>query len=401
MKQLAVAFFCLLIPGWIVSAASPDEVNKMAGIALFGTGKLWDESPEAVVRRLQLKFTDGGGGDAQRIISAQFRNRMLFSCPASEIRIFTENGRVSRIDLVLLNKGDNAGSWNKNSFRGELRKSRLRLERILNDRLGRSRREFFGTGDLGERLPSWRVGEHVMLLDFAADEYLMLHIVPESAIDNSRRRVSDEQKAGPRSEYSKNVVRDRNGDVRIDRVPMVDQGDKGYCVPATVERVARYFGIVDVDMHKLAEKFRTGHGGGTLVNDMMRGTRRLLGDYGLRMKETNKLRFRTIREYVDQGIPLLWFHFSTPEFNQLLKESISFRNRIAFDKWKAQLSRKKRIRKGETGAHVALLIGYNPHTEEVAVSNSWGKAFSIAWVRLSDMERVDGKIGLFVVTPRR
>ena len=39
---------------------------------------------------------------------------------------------------------------------------------------------------------------------------------------------------------------------------MVDQGQKGYCVPATVERVLRYYGINDLNMHQLAEAGKTG-----------------------------------------------------------------------------------------------------------------------------------------------
>ena len=43
-----------------------------------------------------------------------------------------------------------------------------------------------------------------------------------------------------------------NGDVLLETVPMVDQGQKGYCVVATAERVMRYYGV-QVDEHELAE----------------------------------------------------------------------------------------------------------------------------------------------------
>ena len=52
------------------------------------------------------------------------------------------------------------------------------------------------------------------------------------------------------------MMRKDNGDVVIDGVPMVDQGQKGYCAVATVERLARYFGL-EVDQHEMAQVANT------------------------------------------------------------------------------------------------------------------------------------------------
>ena len=64
------------------------------------------------------------------------------------------------------------------------------------------------------------------------------------------------------TKISDNVVRDPRGDVFIDNVPMVDQGQKGYCSVATAERVLRYYGV-DVDEHELAEAAGSKVEGGT------------------------------------------------------------------------------------------------------------------------------------------
>lgn len=40
------------------------------------------------------------------------------------------------------------------------------------------------------------------------------------------------------------------------------RADKGYCATATVERCLKYYGIENVDMHKIAELCGTGAGGG-------------------------------------------------------------------------------------------------------------------------------------------
>lgn len=401
MKKTLSALLFLMFGVSLASAAAPDEVNRLAGASLFGKGELWQEAPEAVGKRLRLKFRTDGGGDS-RVLSAATAGREFFGTPSSEVRIFSSGGRVSRIDLVLFNKGDNfTKKARKGAFRKELAKHRARLERLLREGLGRGRKAYFGSGKLSRQMPMWDIEGSGLILDSVDGEYLMLHIVPPEALGEHRRRVTGEQRAGALDEYAANVVRGDNGDVCIGRVPMVDQGQKGYCVPATVERIARYFGISDIDMHKLASKFHTAGGGGTSVEGTVRGTRKLLGEYGLRMREATKLRRQTLIRYVDQGIPVLWFHFSTPDFKQLIDESLASRADTPFDEWVSGIHSRPKLKKGVSGAHVALIIGYNQRSGEFAVSNSWGERYAVAWVRFADMEQVDSRLNLYVVIPRR
>ena len=41
----------------------------------------------------------------------------------------------------------------------------------------------------------------------------------------------------------RNVEKADNGDIYVSNLPMVDQGAKGYCVAATVQRLFEYYGI--------------------------------------------------------------------------------------------------------------------------------------------------------------
>ncbi|MFV1994464.1 MAG: hypothetical protein ACC661_03420, partial [Verrucomicrobiales bacterium] len=54
------------------------------------------------------------------------------------------------------------------------------------------------------------------------------------------------------SDLPKNVVRDGDGNVYVKNVPMVDQGQKGYCVVASTQRLFEYYGIA-CDQHQLAQ----------------------------------------------------------------------------------------------------------------------------------------------------
>ena len=80
------------------------------------------------------------------------------------------------------------------------------------------------------------------------------------------RGVAKNETAKGAKKITDNVVRDPRGDVFLDNVPMVDQGQKGYCAVATAERVLRYYGV-EVDEHEIAQAAGTSaeHGTSTLA----------------------------------------------------------------------------------------------------------------------------------------
>lgn len=61
---------------------------------------------------------------------------------------------------------------------------------------------------------------------------------------------------------SDNIVKDPRGDVFLDNIPMVDQGQKGYCSVATAERVLKYYGV-EIDEHEIAQAAGSSAEGGT------------------------------------------------------------------------------------------------------------------------------------------
>ena len=65
-----------------------------------------------------------------------------------------------------------------------------------------------------------------------------------------------------------------SGDVWLADVPMVDQGEKGYCVVAATERVMRYYGD-KVDENELAQVANTKTSGGTSSEGMVDALKKL------------------------------------------------------------------------------------------------------------------------------
>ena len=79
--------------------------------------------------------------------------------------------------------------------------------------------------------------------------------------------ASARRKPASSRKIADNVLRGARGDVYIENVPMVDQGQKGYCAAATSERVLRYYGL-QVDEHEIAQAAGTSAEGGTTLQGM-------------------------------------------------------------------------------------------------------------------------------------
>jgi len=198
------------------------------------------------------------------------------------------------------------------------------------------------------------------------------------------------------------VDRRPNGDVIITDIPMVDQGPKGYCVPATWERVLRYTGI-PADMYILAMAGNTNVGGGTSTAAIMGGARQLVQRYGRRINsERGKLSINSISRSIDKGIPLMWSMFSTDEFNNIANSRTKQRASVEdWDEWDSETLAPARrnarnMKKPRDSGHVCMIIGYNAKTGEIAVSDSWGPGYAERWVLVEEAEAVSQGETMFI-----
>ncbi len=189
-----------------------------------------------------------------------------------------------------------------------------------------------------------------------------------------------------------NLEKRANGDVVVGDLPMVDQGPKGYCVPATAERAMRYLGI-PADMYILANAGQSGFGGGTNVNMLLEGMAPQI-----RSKRRSfdawegEFRLKEIAKYIDKGVPIMWCLYSTDKFNDTADARTKDRKNITdWAAWKTKVTEESatnRLPKDEKTAHVVLIIGYNKDTNEIAFSDSWGELYKERWITLPEAEQV-------------
>ena len=343
--------------------------------------------------------------------------RMFGARPYSVALYADGEGRPTILSVVFANKGDfrsTAGSG-EDHFSGGSEASADSLAKAMEGdestvlsaitkALGAPRTQRYGDSRATRRTVNrWDWNGHSMLLSSVEGEYVSLSIVPVQLADGGGRtaRVKDGE---IRKRLAADVVREENGDVFLGQVPMVNQGPKGYCVPATFERAMRTMGI-EADMYLLAMVGKSGMGGGTSVEFLMEEVERQVRSKGRRTKTESlrELRVRDVKRAIDDGIPVMWTMRSLPEYNRIANENTAERSRVEdWAKWKkrvaAQAEEFEDKESPSENHHICLITGYNEATNELAVSDSWGPQYERRWVPAPVADWASGG-KLFLILP--
>lgn len=196
------------------------------------------------------------------------------------------------------------------------------------------------------------------------------------------------------SDLPKRVKQRPNGDVYVQKIPMVDQGAKGYCVVASAQRVFEYYGI-SCDMHQLAQLAGSTPEGGTsslTINEELGAIDHLFktrfeclalrnGSSLVELRDEKYVGdevpeddfFKMIYDNIEDGIPLLWA-LIVGEYDETppLQEQTS-------------------------GGHMRLIIGFNKETNRIIFSDSWGAGHEFKTMDATDA--LNATSGLFLLKP--
>lgn len=322
--------------------------------------------------------------------------------PAQEAIVDFADGKLNLVTISIYNRGDNG-----DISTDELKERFTTIGKALGESLQAkpSRRAANpSTGLLTEGF-SWdsRANAFALLehnegaLGTGAREFLRLRIARPNASGSlaASMRHSRGGAATKLSDLPRNVDKSDNGDVSISKVPMVDQGDKGYCVAASAQRLFEYYGI-GADMHQIAE---------VAGSDPARGTNILMMS-----KELDKIdyRFKTRLTIIGMGQPLAEVEKKRDEYS--IGKPV---NEAAFLKairsniddgipllWALELGRfpeKPQLNPQTAGGHMRMIIGYNEKTREIIFSDTWGAGHEAK--RMSMTHAYAATHGLFVLKP--
>lgn len=372
----------------------------------------WRLSPDLLDARLTLPglkeqvFFQWMTGDRSRarFATSPFSNvrvnLSLFAgrLPVEELVVDFEEDRIRQITVSVFNRGD-AGAISVPEFEAVYKACGQALGQVL----GVTPRRQSGNSSSAVKTVSWMwdAPQAVALMEYndyedrsakaRQPEFLRVKLAPPDNMDWNFgvTEIGARTTTVSRSSLKENVTRTESGDVFVGGVPMVDQGDKGYCVVASCQRLFEYFHI-PCDQHEMALLVGT---------DAQRGTNSVIMEQALdKIDNRFKTRFKPlihtqmdarerkrldgarfakfVQENVDEGLPLLWTLAlgRFPEDPPLPGE-------------------------GQTsGGHMRMIIGYNNARGEILFTDSWGAGHELKRMKLGDA--FEATTGLYLMLPR-
>ncbi|GAB4171373.1 MAG: hypothetical protein Fur0032_10600 [Terrimicrobiaceae bacterium] len=407
-RNAVLAGLTMATPVGDLLAATFEEVNAAFGVPVFADENLWDDPDKDTADRLKWPQESLTPRDASFRLYAGPSVRVLGARPYS-LALYGEGGTVSSLSLVFANKGDVevlgcqqfGGSQRESQremkkvikeFEEQLRADEKSIEAALTAVLGEPKQTSFGQGrEMREQVKRWDWNGHAILLAAPDGEYVAVRVIPSDLANGTRKpRISADEL---RAELATRVERRTNGDVVVTTIPMVDQGPKGFCVPATWERALRYMGI-PADMYILAMAGDTGIGGGTYLSSIVNGAKETVTRAGRRLQiSSGKISLPTLAPLIDRGLPVMWAMYVDPQLNRELTKRTQERAGVQDPaEWKSLIAPARKAAKDlkppRANGHVCMIIGYNKETGEVAVSDSWGEEFAERWMTLEEAEAI-------------
>ncbi len=355
----------------------------------------------------------------------------------SETLIRWKDGKVSSLILLYYSRG-NSGDINKRVFEEKLKAisdDLTALTKVQPVDRGRAVGSAVRTEGLIWNTPEtqyaleWSGGKDLSTGMFRA-EFIRLTVVPASKEQRAIGAATPSNYAN-RDAVKKFVGKDKierlpDGTIRLTGIPMVDQGQKGYCVVATTERVMRYYGA-EVNQDELAQIANSDAKEGTSVSAMVNSLRKLTSRLGVKIKviyswditeildiikdynrEAKKAKVDELRtgnmidvqELLSKVDPKVYREVrlkKTTDFGKFQREITRGIEEGIPLLWSVNLGLvpEKNISQ-YAGGHMRLIIGYDPKTNEILYSDSWGygheekrMSWDDAWTITSGLYRLE------------
>lgn len=394
------------------------KINEAVSHTLFdGGGTLWGQPAAEVAQRL------GWPTESKTDQSSSFRfytplsYQFLGAHPYCATLYGGKDGNSAHLSLVFANKGDfgsTAGVGEDHfkkvhpnakpptSLKEAIEVDAALISKTLTQCLGDPVKQYYGEKKDRRKVLRWDIKGHSFLLSEVEVEYTSLLIVPKEDAD-LHGKVAFVKDSDLKKIVSKNVVHKDNGDVLIKNIPMVDQGPKGYCAPATFERAMRYM-LVPADMYLLAT-LATKQGGGTNTMLLADRAKRIVRSKARRIKDLDlekDLKIRRVKSYINKGVPILWCMRSLPSYNKIANARTKERATVTdFAKWKEDIEAEAKnvvssMKNNESNHHICMIIGYNEATDELAVSDSWGERYELRWIHIDIAKAVTSRGGFVI-----
>lgn len=411
-------FFLLMLCAWACSLSVRADVDLAEVVK---SGELWTLPQEQVhqkylagrlyswldEKKSQLRVRNGKKG-----VEKTSAGGLTFGelCPG-EWMFNVKDGKYGSLAVVVYNKGDD-GSLDKAAFEDKIRDTVQAVSAALGIEAKGGKVASKRESAVAERRWEWAWENGAVVMEAAAtgggksrkardggnfqSEYIRLRM----GADAQSIAVGGARDAESRSALRDCVVREDKR-VYIDKIPMVDQGEKGYCVPATVSRVFSLYGMDGVDQHAMAALCGSSGEGGTSSAAMTEALESICRKYHVRISYLDGKKEKDMKKryaWVDvynkmarkegMGELSLMQAVRLDADPGLLKEARASKKQT--EAWMKPIRRSinggapvlwsvvlglypepKRLDQSR-GGHMRLIIGYDDEKKTVIYSDSWG-----------------------------
>ena len=352
--------------------------------------------------------------------SARGTSEIKYSKLISKESIFKfRSNKFESLRLMIYNNGDE-GNITKTKFNERIRKTVEELTRHI----GKKPNFKPNAGAAGRNIYFWVHMPYLYRVEYSSsmvrkDKYSQLEFKPEYVrviISQGSPKINavNIDKVGnnilTQLELQEMITKKDDGSVLLEGIPMVDQGQKGYCACATTARILNYYGR-DIDQHDIAKMALSTGDQGTDPDLLKKAIAKISSKLRLNMKivakcyitsnrEYKRLWDKIIREFKKQDLPVRTIRGFYGNSYQVDKKDLSSvfedmslkdsRFKTFFKAVKASIDRGKPLAWAlmlgivnepdipqAQGGHMRLIIGYNEKTNEIYYSDSWGKGHEI------------------------
>lgn len=427
----------------VIATIVPFRESAAAALALDGLldaeGAFWSWSPEEAERKVVPLGFQWVSAEREALRSAA-EGMTWREQPVREALIRMQGERPAALVLSVYNRGD-AGSLAREAFQSAVSNAQAALAAWFGAP-GRASDDQLNTSGVRRHALVWQKPPHRAQLAWSYStkdenrsltyrpEFIRITFAPAASAPVAALPGRPGSAAPPRisgAELKARVARTSDGLVAIQGIPMVDQGEKGYCSVATLERVLRYYGIA-TDQHELAQLAASSASRGTSPDAMVDSLKRVGSKMGFRLRVVEDFDPKDFLKLIDRynGIakknkttqldPYAYREVSAyyQLFEYPLLKEARLKARIDQEKFEREVA--KSVDQGiplawsvvvgkveeqppvhGQGGHMRLIHGYNPVARELAYSDSWGYGHEDKRMALDDAWTIT--TGLYVIEP--
>jgi hypothetical protein len=452
--SLVLAFAGSLAYGQTPEQAAPEQAAPVELGEVFKYPAGWSLGADAFLGEFQVfgfGFVDG----KQTAMSSQKPLLRFLGLEVCEARVYFDPDSVRRVELSVYNKGD-AGTKDRETFETLVNTVKAKLAEYTHDS--------GMTGKTSNDRPNYFVKRHQWVkkspgiqmeaayvephrsggksVEYSA-EFIKVLMIPIKAGSGGVTSMGGGMATQAKNarKVKENVTRNPEGDVWVNNVPMVDQGQKGYCAASSSERVLRYYGL-EVDQHQIAQLADTAAEGGTTLEGMAKAIAKVGRQFQLdkkdlispdsdgsfersehaklidqynsvaRKKKVEEIDWKSFTSNHTVDIQQIWAAMD-PEILLAARSGqkqgmgqFAKNIRLYVDQgvpllWSCLVGMyPEEVPIGQEGAfgHVRLIIGYNTKTGDILYTDSWGPGHELKRLPLDKTWAMTK--GLIVLKPR-